>query len=346
MNDNAAIKNILIIFLIVLIFYLLSVLSSILIPLVLAFLFAILFQPLISYLSKKGVPKWLILPTVSIITLALVFLVGLIISDTATAIANEREYLGNKLVEKANSVLLWIKETFNLKFEDENITTQIENAIDTENISSAIGDIASGLGSFLGSFLFFALYYVMLLAGMSGYKKFVRYVGGQKSELALKEYENIQKSVSSYIWIKTVISIITGLLTFLFCIIFGIKFALFWGFIAFLLNFIPSIGSILGTILPILMGIIQLDSFQELFILATLLVAMQFTMGNVIEPIVMGSRMRLNTLTVLFGLVFWGYLWGIPGMILSVPLLVIMKLILERFPSFSFVGRLMGYPDK
>jgi predicted PurR-regulated permease PerM len=128
--------------------------------------------------------------------------------------------------------------------------------------------------------------------------------------------------------------------------IFGIKFAVFWAFLAFIFSYVPNIGSTLSTILPILMAVIQLDSIESLLIFAILLVAMHFVMGNVVEPIIMGNRLRLNTLTVLFGLVFWGYIWGIPGMILSVPLLVIMKIILERYPEVSIIGRVMGYPEK
>ena len=146
--------------------------------------------------------------------------------------------------------------------------------------------------------------------------------------------------------IKTILSLIVGLLTYLVCIFFGVKFAMFWGFIAFVLNFIPAVGSILGTIMPILMGVIQLDSISDIGIMSIFLFVMHFTIGNIVEPIVMGGQLRINTLTVLFGLVFWGFVWGIPGMILSVPLLVIMKIILERSPSTEMIGRLMGYPDK
>jgi predicted PurR-regulated permease PerM len=186
----------------------------------------------------------------------------------------------------------------------------------------------------------------MLLAGIANYKEFLIYVGGYKQEAVLNEYENLQKSVNSYIVIKTLISIATGLLTFIFAEIFGIQFSLFWGFIAFIFNFIPNIGSIAGVLLPVTMSVIQLDSFHQILTFSVLLIVMQFIMGNFIEPIIMGNRLRLNTPTVLIGLVFWGYIWGIPGMILSVPLLVIIKIILEKYPEYSMIARLMGYPDK
>ncbi|MBE2189677.1 MAG: AI-2E family transporter [Candidatus Kapabacteria bacterium] len=345
MQDNT-IKNILILFLAIVIFYILNELASIILPLVLALLGAIVMQPFIDFLLKRKIPKLFILPTVSIISLAVLFGIFLIVSDTVSSIVEQQEYLLSRLLSKLDGLLTWTNHVFHLKLDTTLLVSEIYKRAGDGWLSGFMGDLASGLGSFLGSFLFFALYYIMLLAGMSGYKDYMSYVGADKSEQFLAEYAKIQHSIFSYVAIKTLISIVTGLLVYGICLSFGIKFAFFWGFSAFLLNFIPNIGSILGTIFPILMAIIQYDSFQTIFLISILLVSVQFLMGNLIEPIVMGNRLRLNTLTVLFGLVFWGYIWGIPGMLLSVPLMVILKIILERFPAFSFIARIMGYPEK
>ncbi|MBX3044771.1 MAG: AI-2E family transporter [Candidatus Kapabacteria bacterium] len=344
--QDTTVKNILIFFAAVTMFYLLNLLSAIILPLVLAMLIAILVQPLINFLLKKGLPKWLILPTFSILSLAVLFVIGLIISNTIAQIVDEQNYLLSRLLLKLDNLLIWTNDTFNTKVDSTLLVSEIYKSFGEGGIPEALSGFASGLGSFFGSFLFFSLYYVMLLAGMANYEQYLSFVGGDQGVNLLKEYENIRHSIFSYMWIKVLISIFTGLLTFTICMAFSIKFAVFWGFLAFLLNFIPNIGSIIGTILPILMGIIQIDSITDIAILAILLIALQFIMGNIIEPIIMGNRLRINTLTVLFGLVFWGYIWGIPGMILSVPLLVIMKIILERSPGFSFFARLMGYPVK
>jgi len=345
MQDNT-VKNIMIILLAVVIFYLLSELSTILLPLVLALLGAIVMQPFVNFLISKKIPKLLILPTVSIISLAILFVIFLIISDTVSSILDQQDYLLSRLLLKIDGLLVWLDDIFKLNLDTTLFVSEIYKRLGDAWLSSFVGDLASGLGSFFTSFLFFALYYIMLLAGMTGYNEYMNYVGGDRAEQFLEEYSKIQHSIFSYILIKTLISIATGLLVFGICASFGLKFAVFWGFIAFLLNFIPNIGSILGTILPILMAIIQLDSLQAIFLLSILLISIQFIMGNLIEPIIMGNRLRLNTLTVLFGLVFWGYIWGIPGMLLSVPLMVILKIILERIPAFSFIGRIMGYPEK
>jgi len=343
---ESSIRNILLFFMFVLIIYLLSVLSSILLPLVLALLFAIIFQPLIMFLRSKKIPKWLILPAVSIISLIILGIVGIIISETATQIIEQQDYFVKKLTLKAQMVIDWVNEIFKLDLDTKNLVDELISSINKDFISSAAGGIAQGLGSFAGSFTMFALYYILLLAGMSEYKRYIYYVGGENGESLLKEYENIQRSIYSYIIVKTLISLGTGVLAYVICISFGIKFAIFWAFVTFILNYIPSIGSVTSTIFPITMGIIQFDSFQPVLFLAVLLAGAQFMMGNFIEPMILGNRLRINTLTVIFGLVFWGYIWGIAGMILAVPLLVMIKIILERFPDFAIVGRIMGYADK
>lgn len=344
-----SIKNIqviLIIFLFFAVIYILSFLSSILIPLVLAFLIATIFQPLIQKLKTKKIPNWIILPTISIITLGIVFLIAFIISNTISEINNQFDYLVDRFRLKAQNSLIFINDLLDLDVDSKYVVNEIEKNFDAGWLGEQLGNLALSLGSFLGSFLMFALYYVLILAGMSEYKNYLKYVGGAKGKLFIKEYDNIQKSIYSYMTIKTLISIITGLLVYTGCVIFGIKFAVFWGFLAYLLNYIPSIGSIMGTVFPILMGIIEIDSIQALLLFALTLSSVQFVMGNVIEPILMGNRLRLNTLTVIFGLVFWGFIWGIPGMILSVPLLVILKIIFEHFDSFAIFARIMGYPEK
>jgi predicted PurR-regulated permease PerM len=102
------------------------------------------------------------------------------------------------------------------------------------------------------------------------------------------------------------------------------------------------VGSILATIPPLLLGLIQLGSPAAIFGLFGLLLVVQFSFGNIIEPRLMGSSLSLNTVVVILGLVFWGYLWGIAGMVLSVPLLVLVKVILAQFEEASIVVRLMG----
>jgi predicted PurR-regulated permease PerM len=142
--------------------------------------------------------------------------------------------------------------------------------------------------------------------------------------------------------IKTALSLIMAILIYFICSFFRVNFAFLWAFLTFILNFIPSVGSIAATILPTLMSFVQFEDTQIVVLILLTITFIHFAIGNILEPIIMGDKLKLNTLTVIFSLVFWGYLWGIPGMILSVPLMVIIKLIFEQFPSLEIVSRILG----
>lgn len=345
-NNENTIKNVLLFFMLVLIFYLMSTLSSIIIPLVLAFLAASVFQPLIIWLRKKRVPKWIILPVVAVITLLIMFSIFMVLRDTALEISSQQKELMAQLNGKIDSLLLWINE-LSMRFTGKRIQIGgISSMFSKEAIQNVASNFATSLGSFTGSFFMFLLYYLLFLGGLPEYRRFLKYVQGDSGSSLLDFFEVLQKSIYSYMIIHTFISILTGLITTGFCLIFGVKFAVFWGFVAFLLNYIPTVGSTIAVFPPTLMAIIQFDSFNPVLLLFIFLISTQITMGNVVEPYIMGHRLRLNMLTIIFGLVFWGYIWGIPGMILTVPLLVIFKTILEQLPGFEHFGRLMGYEVK
>lgn len=341
--EDKTVKSILVFFFFVLVIYLISLLSSLLIPLVLAFLCASLFQPLGIYLRKKKIPEWLILPVIAVVTLAIIFLIFQIVWQTGQEISSQQSYLLGRLNIKLNSVFAWVdaitQKYFNASFNFEFITSQLNPG----TISSLAAKAATTIGDFTGSFIIFVLYYIALLASMPRYKVFLEYVSGNTIDSRfVQNYESIQRSIISYMKIKTGISLATGLLTSVICVIFGIKFAFLWGLLAFILNFIPTIGSIIAVLPPFLMAVVQYDSAKMMILVLLCLIAVQNVMGNVVEPIITGSRLRLNTLTVIFGLVFWGYIWGIWGMFLAVPLLVLFKIIMEQIPELSIISRLMG----
>ena len=343
---NNTTNNILFIFLLILIFYLMSVLSSILIPLVLAFLFASLFQPLIRFLKRIQLPQWLILPTIAIITLGIIFSMSLIIIQTISDIISQKDFLVEMLSKKAMAMALWAKDIAGTYFKIEINDQTISSIFSANFVSSLIGGFAQTISSFTSSFVMFALYYIVLLTGLSEYKPFLEYVGGKNGNTLMMHFEEVQKSIIKYISTKTLLNLITGTLAGLICWIFGLKFAFFWGFLTFLLFFLPTIGSIIAPIFPLIMAIIQFDSLQPVLFLLLSLAVIQAIIGNFIEPVIMGHSLRLNTLTVIFGLVFWGYLWGIAGMMLCVPLLVFFKLIFEQSPGLSYIARIMGVPEE
>lgn len=342
--DNV-VKNILIFFLIIVCFYLIAELSTLLQPLVLALILALMFHPLVLKIAKSKIPNWLIIPLIIIITLGIIYGLLNVIFFSVSEIGSQGKYLIDKFNEKINLFLLWLSNITGYQISVEKLFKGFIKSINSEFLSKTAGNLAGKISSFTGSFVIFSIYYIVFIGSMINTEKFIEYLFDKDENKYLELYKKIYDSVIKYMAVKSLISIATGLIVYFVCIIFGIRFAILWGFITIILNFIPSIGSIIATIPPLIMAIIQFDSILPILILLIILIIIQFSIGNIIEPKIMGNRLKLNTITVIFGLLFWGYIWGIVGMMLSIPLLVILKLIFENIPSLTIIAKLMSSPN-
>jgi predicted PurR-regulated permease PerM len=249
----------------------------------------------------------------------------------------------NKKVEQLEDFFINIGGGY---FEPDRIATALENIINPDFIFKYTGDLAGFVGGFTTDFLLMFFYLVGFLSAIQNYKQFLMYIFGGKNEAKntriLSIFEQLKSSLSKYMVVKILISLGTGICYGLACYIFGIKHAVIWGFLAFCLNFIPTIGSIIATFPPLLLGIIQFDSFITLFFLLIVLFSIQFTFGNILEPKIQGSSFNINFVSIILGLVLFGGLWGIIGMLLSVPILVLLKIILTQFPEAKVIVRLMS----
>ncbi len=326
----------------VVVFWILRELSSLILPFALALFTVMLLQPLLAFLIRKKVPSLISVTLVSIFTLLLVAIFVSIVSSTAAQVADNSKLIAFRFDHKLEIFLQWTNSHLNFQLNPTQVRNFIAEPFKGDWLARVLGDLALFLGSMTGSFLMFSIYFVILLSGIMNYEKYIHYVFGEKSGLHfVKEFENTIKAVSSYVGMKFLISFVTGFCFWVICTGFGVRFALFWGFLAFVLNFIPNIGSIIATILPILLGIIYLESGTSIVIYSSLLILTEFIIGNILDPILMGNRMNLNTLTVLLGLVFWGYIWGVAGMLLSVPLMVLLRIVLEQNPDTALIARAM-----
>ncbi len=157
---------------------------------------------------------------------------------------------------------------------------------------------------------------------------------------------DVRQSISKYMLIKTGLSLLTGFMYWLACILFEVPYAFAWGVLAFILNFIPYIGSLLASVFPVIVGVVSIETTGGIVGFLACLFGTQIVVGNVIEPRVMGDSFSLNTVVILFSLVLFSYLWGGVGTILTIPLLVLIKLILNEIDENSFIVRLMGSPPK
>jgi predicted PurR-regulated permease PerM len=182
-----------------------------------------------------------------------------------------------------------------------------------------VGGFIGQLVNLTGNFLLVVIFTGFLVFSSTGFKGIL---------------QEMNEKISGYISIKSLSSLITGIVVFSICKAFGIDFALFWAVLGFLLNFIPSVGSIIASIPPILLSMIQLEAWSSVLLFTLSLVVAHVLIGQVLEPKLMGSRLAVKPVAILMGLIFWGFLWGLPGMFLAAPLMALLR-ILSSYFNFS-----------
>jgi predicted PurR-regulated permease PerM len=212
------------------------------------------------------------------------------------------------------------------------------------DVGNAVGKIAGGIMSLAGDAGLVAIYVMFLLIekGLFDAKFEALFPDGGKARQARGIIEDIQRQIRQYLLIKTLVSALTGLVSYAVLMFVGVDYAAFWAFLIFLLNYIPTIGSLLGVAFPALLALVQFDTFTPFLILTVGLGTIQFLIGNVLEPRLMGSSLNLSPLVVILALSLWGQLWGVVGMFLSVPLTVIIMIVLSHFESGRAIAILLS----
>ena len=153
---------------------------------------------------------------------------------------------------------------------------------------------------------------------------------------------DISLQVQRYTWMKTIISLLTGVVSYVILKLVGVDFAAIWALLIFFLNFIPNIGSVLGVLLPALLTLVQFDNFTPFLIVTIGLGTTQFIIGSVLEPAYMGRSLNLSSFMILLSLTFWGLIWGIPGMFLSVPMMVVFAIICSHVDQLRWIAVLLS----
>ena len=189
------------------------------------------------------------------------------------------------------------------------------------------------------SLLIISLIVIFMLFEAATFRSKVRmaFTGATADE----RFSRVMQEIQHYIGIKTVVSAATGLLIGVWVGVLGVDFAIFWGLVAFVLNFIPNLGSIIAAVPTTLLAMVQIGVGRGLLVALGYLVV-NMVIGNFIEPHLMGRRLGLSTLVVVLSLVFWGWVWGPIGMLLSVPLTMVVKIMLENTEEFRWVAVLLG----
>ena len=321
-------------------FYLLIVGQTILLPLVIAIVFWYLIN-LIAGVFGKIQPGHKPLPRIVCYILSFLTFFAIIWAVVELVASNIAGVVRVAPVYQANFEMRWESLLEFLRIKEEPTLAQLTEVIDLgqfiTGLAASLTNIAANMGIIL-------IYVIFLLLEQGNFKEKVAALAKspEKEKRARLLIEKINEDVRKYISIKMLTSSATGILSYIFLKVVGVDFAEFWALLIFLLNFIPTIGSIVATIFPSLITLVQFDTFTPFFIVLVGVTSIQLVIGNILEPRLMGNSLNLSPLIILLNLSLWGLIWGIPGMFLCVPLLVISMIVFSHVPETRPIAILLS----
>lgn len=309
--------------------------APLIVPFLLAAFIAIICIPPLLWLQGKKVPQFLSVIIVILVMIVLGWILVAMLTGALSDFSNKLPYYQERLTVLSQEAEGWIK-TLPIETPDEIIEQYLDPALAMKVVTNMIASLGSILTN---SFLIVLMVIFMLLEAASLPGKIRNAIG--KPDSPLSQYTDVIKNVNKYLGIKTLISMGTGFTIFLWVWILDIDFPILWGLLAFLLNFVPNIGSLLAAVPPIILALIQFGSGKAILVALGFLVV-NTIYGSILEVKIFGKGLGLSTLVVFVSLIFWGWVLGPIGMLLSVPLTMIIKIILESNESTKGAAILLG----
>lgn len=330
------------VFIAALLYIVLKEFQTILIPFIIAVIIAIVFSPLYELMRKKNVPTALAIIVILLLIIIIANITSLFVYTSVLsfkdAIPKYQTQFTNFFINLNTSLE---SSEFYRKFIKGSI--QIEKIINPGTIGGLAESLIGGIAGIFGDFILILIYIIFLLSEMESIKKRMNSVYTNEqykkfSTIATKIFEDVKK----YVVGKTLINFCHAVIVYIVFLIFGLDFPILWAFLTFLMAYIPNIGAIIATILPVSVALIQFQSFLLPILMLLILVVIGNLIGNIAEPKIFGSRLNLSPLLLLFSLIFWGYVWGVVGMILSVPIMSMIKITLSNIEGMENIALMMS----
>ncbi len=313
----------------------LKVAGTVLVPMVFAAFLGALTAPIVLWLRERRIPLSVSVPLVVVGVLAVLgAFAGVLVTSVNSFVVGWPRY-AERLDAIYEGNVRWL-ETQGVQADE------LGSLVDPGAIVPLVSGTLTGLAGMLTNIILVVLILVFMLLEVVGAPRKIR-LALANPEADLSRFEKITTEVKRYLVIKTYVSLVTGLLVWVLLAILNVDFALLWGVVAFLLNFIPNVGSFIAAFPAIILSTIQYDLGIAAIVGGGYL-AINMLLGNLIEPQLMGRRLGLSVLVVFLSLVFWGWLWGPAGMLLAVPLTMVIKITLENSDQWNWVSVLMDPP--
>lgn len=312
--------------------------KAIIAPFLLALFISIICVQPITWLENKGLPRWLALISVILAMIILFSGFAFVIGGALSSFSGNLSNYESTLTTISNSFIQSLNDR-GLRIPPDQISRLIQPAKILQYTASVLNTLFNMVGK---SFLIFlvTLFILMEFGSFSIKARAIR----NESYKSIAYFSTILKNIRHYLAIKTVLCIITGILTYIALVIIGVDYALLWAVIGALMNYIPNIGSIIAIIPTFLFALVQLGGGGAFWTLLSSMV-IHNVLGNFLEPRIMGKGMGLSPLVVLLSLLFWGFVLGMVGMFLSVPITMTIKIILEQNEKTKWIAVLLGTQD-
>ena len=317
--------------------------AEVVLPITVAIFLGLVFQPVINTLHTKfRIPTILGIVIIFLLLFVMIFSIGTLLVSSSKAILT----LYPKYEERFLTIYVAVAEIFNLPYDsDLSLFNNLWNQLGVRNaIQSMAVSFSNNLITFARNLTVVALFVVFLLMEMGLFKaKAIAALDGKTPGRITIIMRDIIQQVTKYISVKFFISLLTGIFVFLGTWVVNLDFPIIWGFLAFVLNFIPNFGSIISGILTTFFALVQFwPKPGPVIWVGFLMLAVNMILGNFVEPKVQGRNLGLSPFIIIISLSVWGWLWGFLGMILAVPMMVILKIICENISFLQPLSIFMG----
>ncbi|MEO0415431.1 MAG: AI-2E family transporter, partial [Verrucomicrobiota bacterium] len=327
--------------------------SVLFVPIVLGLFLAILSLPVLNWFHRRGIPRPLaVLLTILIDLMVLgggVILIGEAIPEFQANQVEYAERLKTQAGEFSDSIDQQLKRFTNFTGATPEQPLEFRELFnkywDTERVVALIGqtDIVERITSLASKSFIVALIMIFILAEADNFTRKFNTIRGHGPDL--ERFRNSSTDIQRYLALKTGVCALTGFLAWLACTILKIDFPVLWGLVAFILNYIPAVGSIIAAIPPITLALIM-QGFWPAVIILGLYLAINIGIGNFLEPLLLGGRFGISTVVVMVSVLIWGFIWGPVGMFLAVPLTMMVKVMLDNTEELRWISELMGSGKK
>ncbi len=308
--------------------------SPIVIPFLLSLFIAIVLSPSYNYFKHKGVPSSISLLIVISFLIIFFILIAKLLGSSVVDFNTNLDFYEQQLAAQFHNFIVLI-ESLGIEIPEKELT----NVFNPKMIMGYASTIMQGMGSLLTNGFVILLTVVFMLLESQSFINKITTITSKSS--AISHIDTILSQIKEYMVLKSLMSVATGMIIWIGLMLIGTDYPFLWAILAFMLNFIPNIGSIIAAVPAVLLTLIGLDLFSAMMVIVLYLVV-NIVIGSVVEPKVMGKGLGLSTLVVFLSLLFWGWLLGIVGMLLSIPLTIMVKIILNEDENTKWIAVLLG----